>query len=233
MSSSPVIPAPESNGIVVPAKLRWRRRLAGAAIYGLSRALMGSWRTSFEDRSGVLTDASFGPVIFATWHNRLALSMACWHYVNRHRPQSRLAAMISASKDGGLLANVLERFGVTPVRGSTSRRGRQALLEAARLVQRGYDVAITPDGPRGPKYRVQEGIVALAQLTGRPIVPTRVRIRGRIDLRSWDRFQIPLPLARCEVCFAPAMQVGRNTTEAGRQSLAIQLGETMLLGLEM
>ena len=82
-----------------------------------------------------------------------------------------MAAMVSASKDGGFLASILECFGVQPVRGSSSRRGPQALLELTGWAERGYDLAITPDGPRGPRYVVQEGIIALAQVTGLPIVP--------------------------------------------------------------
>jgi len=73
--------------------------------------------------------------------------------------------MVSASRDGGLLAAVLERFKVQPVRGSSSRRGRQALLELTTWAERRYDLAITPDGPRGPRYVVQDGIISLARLT--------------------------------------------------------------------
>jgi len=81
---------------------------------------------------------------------------------------ARWQRMVSASKDGGLLARVLEQYGVQPVRGSTSRRGRQALLELTTWAERGYDLAITPDGPRGPCYVIQEGVTSLAQLTGLP-----------------------------------------------------------------
>ncbi len=88
-----------------------------------------------------------------------------------HRRNGRkLAALVSASKDSALLAAVLAKFGVEQVRGSSSRRGPQALLELTTLAQMGYDLAVTPDGPKGPRYSVQEGIVALAQLTGLPII---------------------------------------------------------------
>ena len=82
--------------------------------------------------------------------------------------------MVSASRDGGILAGILEQFGVKPVRGSSSRRGPQALLEMTTWAERGYDLAITPDGPRGPRYKVQEGVISAAQLTGLPIVPVGV-----------------------------------------------------------
>ena len=82
-----------------------------------------------------------------------------------------MAALVSASKDGGFLSGILELFGVQPVRGSSSRRGPQALLELTTWAERGHDLTITPDGPRGPCYQVQDGVMSLAQLTGLPIVP--------------------------------------------------------------
>lgn len=227
VSSRPPVP-PAASGVVVPARLKWHQRLAASAIYWLSRTLMGSWRVEFRDESGVLTDPDHGPVLFALWHNHLALSMCCWrNYVHPHRPRSSLAALISASKDGGILATVLERYRVVPVRGSSSRRGRQALLESARLVERGHDLAITPDGPRGPLHQVQPGIIALAQLTGRPIVPTGVRIDRKWRLKSWDRFQIPWPGTKCVVVFHPPIRVSRDATVEEREAAARELAEAL------
>ena len=106
---------------------------------------------------------------------------------------------MSASRDGAFLAAILERFGVQPVRGSSSRRGAQALLELTTWAERGYDLAITPDGPRGPRYVVQDGAMSLAQITGLPIVPVSYFLKWKIQLKSWDGFQIPLPFSICEV----------------------------------
>lgn len=131
--------------------------------------------------------------------------------------------MVSASKDGGLLASVLERNGVEPVRGSTSRRGRQALLELTTWAERGYDLAITPDGPRGPLYVVQDGVTSLAQLTGLPVIPVSYQTSWKIHLKSWDRFQIPLPFARCVVRFGEPLLVPREATDAQREELRREL----------
>src|SRR6201988_4276641 len=98
--------------------------------------------------------------------------MGGWrYYVRSHSPNKGLAALISASKDGALLACALERFGVQPVGGASRRRGPQALLELTSWLERGYHLAITPDGPRGPRYIVQSGAAALGQFTGAPVVP--------------------------------------------------------------
>ena len=113
-----------------------------------------------------------------------------------------------------MLARFMEHYGVQPVRGSTSRRGPQALLEMARVARRGYDLAVTPDGPRGPKYEVQPGVVQLARVSGHPIVPVSAQIFSRKELRSWDAFQVPLPFARCEIQVGESVRVARDADEA-------------------
>jgi lysophospholipid acyltransferase (LPLAT)-like uncharacterized protein len=139
-----------------------------------------------------------------------------------------LAALVSASRDGGLLARVLENFGVQPVRGSSSRRGAQALLELTSWAERGYDLAITPDGPRGPCYVVQEGLTSLGQLTSLPIIPVSCAIGWKIRMKSWDRFQIPLPFARCIVRFGEPVRIGREASEAERESARMELERRLL-----
>jgi lysophospholipid acyltransferase (LPLAT)-like uncharacterized protein len=130
--------------------------------------------------------------------------------------------MVSASRDGGLLAEIFGRFGIEPVRGSSSRRGPQALREMVSRAADGYDLAITPDGPRGPCYTVQDGVIATAQLTGLAIVPVAYHLNWKIRLKSWDRFQIPLPFARCRVTVGRPLRVARETTAAEREVLRRQ-----------
>jgi len=136
--------------------------------------------------------------------------------------------LVSASKDGAFLSAILERFGVQPVRGSSSRRGAQALLELATWAERGYDLAITPDGPRGPIYVVQDGTMTLAQITGLPIVPASFRLQWKIQLNSWDRFQIPLPFSRCEIYLGKMTTVPRDISDEEREQLRKVLGTEML-----
>jgi lysophospholipid acyltransferase (LPLAT)-like uncharacterized protein len=152
------------------------------------------------------------------------------HLVRPHHRHTRLAALISASKDGAFLASILENFDVQPVRGSSSRRGAQALLELTGWAERGYHIAVTPDGPRGPCYSVHDGIIALAQVTGHPIVPYTCQLGWKIRLKSWDRFQIPLPFSRCEMTFHPPLRVPRHATEPDRHLLAAELRQTLLTG---
>jgi lysophospholipid acyltransferase (LPLAT)-like uncharacterized protein len=191
------------------------------------RLCMKSWRLHWKDAA--LCPVLPGPVIFCTWHNRLALAMSAHgDFVREKWPSAGLCAMISASRDGGFLASLLEPFGVVPIRGSTSRRGPQALLEATTWLEKNYSVAITPDGPRGPAYKVQEGIILLAQLTGRPIIPMSNFVRCKIRLRSWDRFQIPLPFARGELRYGQPFRVPCDATPEARQQLCRDLEKAMM-----
>ena len=135
--------------------------------------------------------------------------------------------MVSASKDGAFLAAILEALNIQPVRGSSSRRGAQALLELTSWVERGYDVAITPDGPRGPCYAAQPGVVSLAQLTGLPIIPVGFQAHRKIRLKSWDRFQIPLPFSRCDIILEKPISVPRDATDARREEIRKQLEQTL------
>lgn len=216
------------SGVVVPHQPERHQKLTSWLIVGLAKILMGTWRVEWDDRSG-LFDGENGPLIFCTWHNRLALSMKIYHgYVRRKRPAKGLAALISASKDGGLLADVLEKFDVQPVRGSSSRRGAQALLEATSWTEKGFHIAITPDGPRGPCYKVQDGIIALAQVTGLPIVPTSVQVSGKICTKSWDRFQIPLPFAKCKVVLSKPISVPREISDSDREKYREELERAMI-----
>ena len=190
----------------------------------VERVVTASLRCQWRDHSGLAELQDGQPVIFCVWHNRLAISML----VHRRYPR-RLAALVSASKDGALLAAVLGTFGVEQVRGSSSRRGPQALLELATFAELGYDLAVTPDGPKGPRYVVQKGVIALAQVTGLPIIPVTCNTLWKICVKSWDGFQIPLPFSRCELILNQPIRVPREAGEEEREELRVEL-ETSLRG---
>lgn len=218
---------PRKSGVVIPHRPKWHGRLAAFALWSLGTALAKSWRITFTDQSGLLESTARGPILFALWHNRLALAMSFWAIVRKRRPEAGLAALISASRDGGLLARTFEHFGVTPIRGSSSRRGAQALVELVNTLREGYHVAITPDGPRGPKYTIQPGIISLAQLSGAPIVPAGARVSSKKTLRSWDAFQMPLPFARCELQFGSPIYVPRRASKEELEVLRSRLEAEM------
>ncbi len=220
--------AVRSSRVVVPHATRWYQHLAARLVYAVIRIISVTLRFKWTDRSGTFAGDGAGPAIYCVWHNRLALCMSAYHgYIQKHNQSAGLAVMVSASKDGALLSGVLECFGVQPVRGSTSRRGHQALRELATWARRNYDVAITPDGPRGPCYVAQEGIIALGQLTERDIVPVSYNLDWKIRLNSWDKFHVPLPFSRCEMIFEKPIRVPRHASESDREQFRLQLEEAL------
>ena len=217
-------PKPEASGVVIPHRPKWYQRIAAWLIVTSVRTIVWTLRCRWNDRSEYFAGGPARPAIYCTWHNRLALCLpAYFGYVRRRTGAKGMAALVSASKDGGFLTGILDCFGVEPVRGSSSRRGSQALLELTTWAERGYDLAITPDGPRGPCYVVQDGVMSLAQLTGLPIVPFAYDLSWKIRVKSWDQFQIPLPFSRCEMNLDKPIQVPREATDAEREVLRRRL----------
>jgi lysophospholipid acyltransferase (LPLAT)-like uncharacterized protein len=214
-----------ASELVVPHRARWHHRVAAAIVYVAIRAIAATVRFTLDDRSGLFQGSEpKEKLIFAVWHNRLALVLVMYRrHVTRFAPARRMAGMVSASRDGGFLVEVLRRFDVEPVRGSSSRRGSRALRELIAWAERGYDLAVTPDGPRGPCYTVQEGVIAAAQHTGLPIVPASYHLQWKVRLSSWDRFQIPLPFTRCDITVGRPVRVPPELTDAERDGFRQQL----------
>jgi lysophospholipid acyltransferase (LPLAT)-like uncharacterized protein len=235
-SANPPPPTPPrrkpKSGIVKPHRASFRQRVVARLIWLALRGLALTLRVRLEERSGCFTpERAHQPVIFGIWHNRLALCGFMYsEFVRRQFPGRRLTALVSASRDGGLLARILELFGMEAVRGSSSRRGAQALVEFRRAAARGLDLAITPDGPRGPCYLVQDGAIVAAKVTGLPIVPVSYHAHWKIRLPSWDHFQIPLPFSRVDIRSAPPIRVPAECDEAEIVRLREQL-RTALLAL--
>jgi hypothetical protein len=168
-----------------------------AALFGATaiRLIGATVRVEIDDPARFLQQHNRGPVIFAFWHNRLFLMP---YLYRRFQPGRKLAALISASGDGDVIAEIIARLGLESVRGSSSKKGSTALLSMIRLLnEEKKDIAITPDGPRGPRYELQPGVFQVAQSTGCPIIPLSYELKKKKELPSWDRFQIPFPWTTC------------------------------------
>lgn len=158
-------------------------------------------------------------VIYASWHNRILLLV----YTHRHQG---INVIVSRSRDGELITRTIQRFGFETVRGSSSSGGSSALLSLLKKLAGGVDVAITPDGPRGPRYHVQMGVIHLAQKSGCPIVPFTVGASRKLVLRSWDGFLIPCPFARAILIYGEPVEVGPHSNlEEKRRELEQRLME--------
>jgi lysophospholipid acyltransferase (LPLAT)-like uncharacterized protein len=154
------------------------------------------------------------PILGAFWHGRLAMMPYGW------RTEIPLNMLISHHRDGSIIADMITHFGVKSVRGSggdkskgggkMAKGGVQAMLAMARLAASGEGLAITPDGPRGPRMRANNGVVMLARLTGLPVFPIAVAVSNRRVLSSWDRFIVPLPFSRGAFVIADPIFVPRD-----------------------
>ena len=179
------------------------------------------WR--IEDPSGLLTRTPQRSCIFAFWHNRIFLMPYLFRKHWHSRQRDRVAVLVSASKDGEKLARVLSKFDLICVRGSSSRRGKAALRELTNLVNDGYDAGITPDGPRGPKYHCQDGVISLAQITQAPIIPVSYDVSRKITVNSWDNFMVPLPFARATLRIGAPMSVAAEASDEQHEQKRLEL----------
>jgi len=209
---------PRKSGVVIPNSPKWYQWLAASLVWLMINLVSLTIRYRLQDPHGLMQRKDLKQAIYCFWHNRLSLCVKLYFKYGRARYASPgVAGLVSASKDGALLSAIFACFGVQPVRGSSSRRGAQALMELTTWAQRGYDLAITPDGPRGPCYVLAEGAITLAQITGLPLVAASYHLSSKVALNSWDKFQIPLPFSRCDVIIGKAFNVPRELTDTGRE----------------
>jgi lysophospholipid acyltransferase (LPLAT)-like uncharacterized protein len=167
----------------------------------LIRTLGATLRVDFTDRGKLAGIRRSGQsVIYAFWHGRMLILA----YTHRQR---RIHILISQHRDGELIARIIERLGFVTVRGSTTRGGTKAIFEMCEKASSGYDVGVTPDGPKGPGFCVHPGIIYMAQRSGLPIVPITNSAQHRWTLPSWDGFIIPRPFSRAVVMLGEPINV--------------------------
>ncbi|WP_457593344.1 lysophospholipid acyltransferase family protein [Hydrogenimonas sp.] len=155
------------------------------------------------------------PVIVAFWHAELLLAPFIYKKV---APGRRVDVMISEHFDGEIIARTMRFFGIGAIRGSSSKGAAKALIQAIkRIKNREGDVAITPDGPKGPRHTLSDGIIAMARKTGAPIVIFNYRPSKYKQAKSWDRFLIPLPFGTIDFfCSEPIYISDMEPEEAKR-----------------
>jgi lysophospholipid acyltransferase (LPLAT)-like uncharacterized protein len=157
--------------------------------------------------------------LFALWHSRLLLPSYYFKGLNA-------TAMVSNSADGEIIAQILKRQGQVTVRGSTGKGGLRALTQQIHDLRKNHRPGVVvPDGPQGPRHKVQQGIIILSQKTGYPIIPLTYSAGRRWVLNSWDRFIMPYPSTSCHIQFGRPIQVpaDSNAHDIARYMVKLEL----------
>ncbi|SKA86885.1 hypothetical protein SAMN02745166_01368 [Prosthecobacter debontii] len=205
------------------AKIRIKN--VGKLVALLIRGIGGTLRFEVEDKAGAFNTQRPG-WIWAFWHNRMFVIPYVHELWFAHIPGAILS---SPSGDGQIIADACAQFGFEAARGSSSKpqKGLGALIMMAEKVKEGRDIGITPDGPRGPIYQLQPGIIKLGQLTGGTIVPVRVEYSRALRFKTWDQFLLPLPFSKVRVIFEPTITVPRKMTEEEFETQRLALEQAM------
>ena len=147
---------------------------------------------SCKKRYKITSNVPKTPFIMAFWHGNLLMQPFVYEKL---REKSKIAVMISDHFDGEIISNIISFFGLKSIRGSSSKGAIKALKESFKKIDDGYDLAITPDGPRGPRKSVADGIIAIAQKKKLPIIASSYQASSFWQLKSWDKFIIPKPFS--------------------------------------
>lgn len=200
------------------------QRLVGATVAALIALVRRTtrWRTVFSSQDAETRAraawAGEQPMIVAFWHNRLTMMPYCWP------SEAPFHMLISAHRDGQLIARTVKHFGIETVAGSSTRGGSEALRALVRLIKTGVSVGITPDGPRGPRMHASDGAIALARLSGAPILPAAVSVGPRVVMNTWDRLIVALPFGEGAMVWgAPIFVTAESDFGAMRELLEREL----------
>jgi lysophospholipid acyltransferase (LPLAT)-like uncharacterized protein len=198
----------------------WSRFLIAVApplIAAALRLLYATVRIEYVNADTLLGRWARGERTIVTfWHNRVLLMPRA--YTGR-----QMCIMNSLSRDGEIATRALARLGIDSVRGSASRGGATGFLQLVHAFRRGSDLAVVPDGPRGPRYVAKVGVIHLARLTGAPLFPATYAVTRFRQLGSWDRLIVPLPFARAAVVVGEPLEVARDADATEVERLRLEL----------
>jgi lysophospholipid acyltransferase (LPLAT)-like uncharacterized protein len=168
-------------------------------------------------------------IIFVAWHGRLMMLPIAWPGT------APLHLLVSRHGDGELIARAMGHFGMIMVRGSTHRPERErdkggsaAMRELLATLKQGHSVGLTPDGPQGPAMQLSAGVIALARLSGAPIVPVAVGTGRYHALDTWDRFRFALPFSKGAMVFGDPISVARRIDPPAREAARRQVEAALM-----
>lgn len=159
--------------------------------------------------------------IFAFWHGRMMMCPTI------EPPGRTMRVLISTHRDGLLISRVIAHFGEATISGSSSKGGANAVKDILRALKEGDNIGITPDGPRGPAQVAQLGVVAVAKLAGKPVIPVAISSTRYKRFRSWDRFMLALPFGRIVFCVGAPILVSREVDEHAEEQARRRIEQAM------
>lgn len=204
--------------MIAPWKLRATGLLGQALVSGLF--LTTRWTQVGRHHLDALRERD-ERVVFVFWHGEM-LSL-----IQHHRHEG-IVCLVSQHGDGEYITQILHRKGFGTARGSSTRGGSKGLRELLRAARSGLDLAVTPDGPKGPVHGFKPGALVAAQLTGLPMLPLAVRCSSAWRARSWDRFMVPKPFSRIRVVYGPPLRIPRGIDDDELNRLAGEMESTLL-----
>jgi hypothetical protein len=192
---------------------------AGAAVV---RLLIGSLRMTIDGEEKLRTGLGNGQkVIYTFWHGQMLIVA----FTHRHRG---IHILISDHRDGEIISRITRRLGFSSIRGSTTRGGARAVMSILTKLNDRFNLAITPDGPRGPRWKVQQGVIYIAQKTGLPIVPFVNGTEKYWELSTWDRFRIPKPFSRGFLIYGDPLVVPKDLDREGVRRKVQELEDRLI-----
>jgi lysophospholipid acyltransferase (LPLAT)-like uncharacterized protein len=213
---------PLGNPVFVWLKFRFATWLL-SVVWKVLKCTLRRRRTGFE-----AVNAVFGNnqrIIFSFWHRRLVMMPLGYPFKHRNVDGCNrgVAILSSDSKDGEISAAVWRHLGIHAVRGTASHgRGAQGLVKMIQAVRQGWDLGITPDGPRGPQFEVKPGVIAVARKTRAWIVPVTVAYRSAWQLKTWDKMLIPKPFTKVAVLYGEPYQVPEQIEDETPYAVELQ-----------
>jgi lysophospholipid acyltransferase (LPLAT)-like uncharacterized protein len=163
-------------------------------------------------------------VVVAFWHG----SMFVGWFLHRPKENWNVSALVSQSNDGEFLSTILERWNYTMIRGSSHTGGKEAMQLMVDEVAKGNSLAITPDGPRGPRHEMKMGAVRVAQLSGVPLILVGIAASKKKQLRSWDKFEIPRPFSSVVAKYSGPIIVPKELTNESLDEFKLKMQNVMM-----
>lgn len=196
------------------------RRLVVWLLAGLLRLWGRTLRMEADAETYARLTSSDQPAAIVLWHNRLFLSAEIFR---RYRFKRRVCGLVSASRDGAWLAAFYRMIGIHPVRGSSNKHGREAAKVLIEKMSEGHDLGITPDGPRGPIYVLEPGVLVVTRRSNAPLVLVGAQFGLAWRLRSWDRFYIPWPFSRIRMRCTVLQPIGPDGDKLSAEQVGAEL----------